>query len=62
MTLGEVVDVGDSIRLPDNLSPGEYKLSIADVGEEKTEPLVQLGIEGRDEEGWYPLSTLKIGR
>ena len=58
---GKVVDVGDSIRLPDNLSPGEYKLSIAVVGEETTEPLVQLGIEGRDEGGWYPLSTLEIG-
>ena len=59
---GEVVDVADSIRLPDDLSPGNYKLSIAVVGEEETEPVVQLGIEGRDEDGWYPLSTLEIGR
>ena len=59
---GEVVDVGDFIRLPDDLLPGTYKLSIAVVGENDTEPVVQLGIEGRNEEGWYPLSTVAIFR
>ena len=59
---GEVVDVADSIRLPDNLSPGIYKLSIAVVGENDTEPVVQLGIEGRSDDGWYPLSTLTISK
>ncbi|MFO7904889.1 MAG: DUF4832 domain-containing protein [Planctomycetota bacterium] len=59
---GEVVDVADSIRLPDDLTPGTYKLSIAVVGEENTEPVVQLGIEGRNEDGWYPLSTLACDR
>ena len=44
------------------LSPGTYKLSIAVVGEEDTEPVVQLGIEGRSKDGWYPLSTMTISR
>ncbi len=59
---GEVVDVADSIRLPDDLSPGTYKLSIAVVGENDTEPVVQLGVEGRDKDGWYPLSTMTVSR
>ena len=33
---GEIVDVADSIRLPEDLSPGTYTLSIAVVGEEDT--------------------------
>jgi hypothetical protein len=57
---GEVVDVADAIHLPDDLTPGTYKLSIAVVGEENAEPVVRLGIEGRSEDGWYPLSTLEI--
>ena len=59
---GDIVDVADSIKLPKDLSPGKYKLAIAVVGEKDTEPVIQLGIEGRDKNGWYPLSTLKIVR
>jgi hypothetical protein len=59
---GKVIDVADSIRLPDDLSPGTYKLSIAVVGEGDVKPVVQLGIEGRSEDGWYPLSTVTISR
>ncbi len=59
---GDIIDVADSIRLPGDLSPGTYELSIAVVGEEGTEPVVQLGIEGRSADGWYPLSKVKISR
>ncbi len=59
---GEVNDVADTIRLPDDLSPGTYKLSIAVVGENDTEPVVQLAVEGRSEDGWHPLSTVTISQ
>ena len=59
---GEIVDVADTIQLPDNLSPGTYTLSVAVVGEERNEPVVQLGIRGRSEDGWYPLSTVTISK
>ena len=59
---GEVVDVADSIHLPEDLPSGTYKLSIAVVGEENTEPVVRLGIEGRNEDGWYLLSTVNVSR
>ena len=59
---GEVIDVADSIQLPHDLSPGTYTLSIAVVGTEDTKPIVRLGIKGRSEDGWYPLSTVNISR
>jgi hypothetical protein len=37
-------------------------LSLAVVGEELTERVVQLGIDGRSDDGWYPLSTVIISR
>ena len=59
---GEVIDAADSIQLPNDLSPGTYTLSIAVVGTEDTKPIVRLGIKGRSEDGWYPLSTVNISR
>jgi hypothetical protein len=59
---GEVVNVADSIHLPANLTPGIYKLSIGVLDEQGTQPVVQLGIEGRGGDGWYPLSTLAVSR
>ncbi|MBM4088283.1 MAG: DUF4832 domain-containing protein [Planctomycetes bacterium] len=59
---GEVYSINDSIELPDGLPPGSYNLSIAIVGQGDTEPTVQLGIKGRSEDGWYPLSQLTVGR
>ena len=39
-----------------------YTLSIAVVGTEDATPTVRLGIKGRAEDGWYPLSTVAISR
>ena len=58
---GEVVDVADSLQLPDDMTPGTYTLSIGIVDESR-EPVVQLGIEGRAKDGWYPLTTMTISR
>jgi hypothetical protein len=57
---GDVHDVADTISLPEDLSPGSYTLSVAVVGEADIKPVVQLGIKGRSEDGWYPLSRLTI--
>jgi hypothetical protein len=59
---GEVHDVVDTIRLPDDLLPGSYALSLAVVDQADTKPVVQLGIKGRSEDGWYPLSRLTISK
>lgn len=57
---GPIVDVIDHIILPDDISAGKYLFDIAVVGEQTTEPVVQLGIEGRMSDGWYPLSEIEI--
>ena len=59
---GEVQDVADTLSLPDDLSPGTYTLSMAVVGETDEQPVVRLGIKGRAEDGWYPLSKLTVSR
>jgi hypothetical protein len=59
---GKIVEVADTISLPDDLSPGTYTLSLGIVGQEDTKPVVQLGIKGQNEEGWYSLSTVAISR
>jgi hypothetical protein len=63
---GEVHDVVDTLSLPEDLVPGSYTLSLAVVGEAVGEadirPVVQLGIKGRSEDGWYPLSRLTVSR
>ncbi|MCK9639305.1 MAG: DUF4832 domain-containing protein [Prolixibacteraceae bacterium] len=65
LPLGEINEVKESINLPGDLKPGKYKLSIAIVGEEwdkvnAEKPVVRLGIKGRAEDGWYPLSEFTI--
>ena len=59
---GEVVDVVERIRLPAGLRPGTYTLSVGVVAARPPEPVIQLGIKGRDEKGWYPLSEVAVTR
>jgi hypothetical protein len=56
---GPVYDVQDVISLPNDLRPGAYSLSIGIVGQQDA-PVVQLGIKGRADDGWYPLSRLTV--
>ncbi len=57
---GEIAQVADEILLPSNLPPGEYELALAVVGEVSEQPVVQLGIQGRATDGWYPLSRIRV--
>ncbi len=57
---GEAVDVPDRIALPADIPAGRHRLSIAVIGEETLTPTVRLGIQGRAENGWYPLSSLDV--
>ena len=56
---GEVVGVSDSLALPADIPLGQYVLSLAVVGEEE-KPVVRLGIKGRADDGWYPLSKVTV--
>jgi len=54
---GEIVAVADSIMLAD-IPAGQYTLSLGIV-DDKT-PILRLGIKGRGEDGWYPLSKIQV--
>lgn len=51
-----------SLLIPENLSEGSYKLQIAVVDRLNHEPRVNLAIEGRMDDGWYPLGHIEIMR
>ena len=55
-------EVRDTIPMPADLVPDDYSLSIAVVGEKSGEPVVRLGIKGRADDGWYPLSKVSVTR
>lgn len=59
---GDVHDVADAFTLPKDTPTGKYTLSVGVVDGAMTQPVVQLGIKGRDGDGWYPVSKLKITR
>jgi hypothetical protein len=48
------------LQLPANLPPGDHQLSVGVVDPADQLPAVRLAVEGRDADGWYPLSTLTV--
>lgn len=59
---GTIHEVVDQIRFPHDLPEGEYSLAVAVVGEATEQPVVRLAIQGREADGWYPLSRLRVVR
>ena len=59
---GDLHELVDGITLPADLPPGDYALAIGIVGEKSETPVVRLAIAGRNQDGWYPLSTLNVTR
>ncbi|HID24608.1 MAG TPA: DUF4832 domain-containing protein [Planctomycetaceae bacterium] len=59
---GPIVAVTDTVVLPRDMPSGDYRLSLAVVGSRTDTPIVQLGIQGRAGDGWYPLSRVHVSR
>jgi hypothetical protein len=57
---GRIEAASDAIRLPDDMPTGSYVLSLTVVGEDTADPVVRLGIKGRDKDGWYRLSQIQV--
>jgi hypothetical protein len=57
---GKVIEVVDRVMLPRDMPAGTLRLAIGVVGEKTAEPVLQLAIKGRAEDGWYPLSELQV--
>ena len=50
----------DSLRVPGHLQEGSYELQLAIVDRLNFEPRVNLAIEGRGDDGWYPLGNIEV--
>jgi hypothetical protein len=50
----------DAIFVPGDMQPGNYELQVGIVDNQKHEPKVNLAIEGKDPEGWYPIGKIEI--
>jgi hypothetical protein len=50
----------DRVFLPQNLPEGEYELQLGIVDRQTREPRVRLAIEGRNDDGWYPMGTITV--
>ena len=57
---GSVYHVTPTVTLPAGLTPGTYTVAIGIVVPATMNPVVQLAIQGRDANGWYPLSTVSV--
>jgi hypothetical protein len=51
-----------SLAIPGNIGEGDYELQLAIVDRINYEPRVHLAIEGRREDGWYPLGRIEVVR
>lgn len=51
--------VTDSFALPPTVTPGEWTLAVGVTGTPGV-PMLRLAIDGRDAEGWYPVSELLV--
>jgi hypothetical protein len=50
----------DRVFVPADLPEGEYELQLGIVDPRTREPRVRLAIEGRNDEGWYPLGPITV--
>jgi hypothetical protein len=55
-------EVAETIKLPGDLSAGQYILRLAFVDPHTDEPALKLAISGRDEEGWYGVSEIVVAK
>jgi hypothetical protein len=52
----------DPLFVPEDLTAGKYDLSVAILDPLTLKPGVRLAIQGRREDGWYPLGTVRVAR
>ncbi len=50
----------DGVFVPRNMPAGIYQLQISIVDRQSHEPKVNLAIEGREAEGWYPVGKIEV--
>jgi hypothetical protein len=50
----------DAIYIPENLSPGNYRLRVALLDPRTGQPAIKLAIEGLQADGWYDLAAITV--
>jgi hypothetical protein len=56
---GDIV-YDNSVFIPNDLPSGNYDVQISLVDHLNYEPRVKLAIKGREDDGWYPLGSIKV--
>jgi hypothetical protein len=51
----------DAVIVPFDMPAGDYDVEIAMLDPATRQPKIRLAIEGRREDGWYPLGVIKVG-
>ena len=54
------IDLTETPTLPADLAAGTYGLLVAIVDPATGEPVIKLAIEGRQDDGWYPVSKVTV--
>lgn len=49
-----------TVAAADNLPPGEYRFGVALLDSRTLQPAIRLAIEGRGEDGWYELGSIRL--
>ncbi len=50
----------DTVYIPDQLKPGDYRVRVALLDPRTGEPAVPLAIQGRQADGWYDLGAMRV--
>ncbi|RYY30774.1 MAG: DUF4832 domain-containing protein, partial [Chitinophagaceae bacterium] len=48
------------IKIPGNITPGEYELQLGVVTPGTGKPIIKLAIAGVTKEGWYPMGSIRV--
>jgi hypothetical protein len=48
------------VYVPETLAPGEYRVRLALLDPRTDAAAVKLAIEGREDDGWYSLGTIRL--
>lgn len=56
---GDII-YNDAFFIPKDFKPGTYTLQIGIIDKHERKPKIQLAIEGKDNEGWYDLGTIRV--
>ena len=57
---GPSQEVEDKVVVPETVSPGSYSLDVAILSEDRRSAYVELAIEGKRTDRWYPVSRVTI--